>query len=132
MTIQSMIRVVFNASQKATSGKSLNDFLHVGPKLQTDLPTIITRWRFFKYVFTADIVKMFRQFRVSKPDTNWLRILWRFDPEQQLQVYLLLTLIGTLSSHPLPQTTGPGWAGTIPKRVQDIVRPLLRRRQLRR
>ena len=93
------IRVVFNASQKATSGKSLNDFLHVGPKLQTDLLTIITRWRFFKYVFTADIVKMFRQFHVSEPDINWLRILWRFNPEQQIQVYRLLTVTyGTASA----------------------------------
>ena len=31
------IRVVFNASQHSKSGKSLNDFLHKGPKLQSEL-----------------------------------------------------------------------------------------------
>ena len=53
-------RVVFNASQRARNGKSLNDHLHVGPKLQSELFGVLTRWRFFQYAFTADIVKIFR------------------------------------------------------------------------
>uniref|UniRef100_A0ABD2W636 Peptidase aspartic putative domain-containing protein n=1 Tax=Trichogramma kaykai TaxID=54128 RepID=A0ABD2W636_9HYME len=37
------LRVVFNASQKASNGKALNDFLHVGAKLQVDIATILLR-----------------------------------------------------------------------------------------
>ena len=53
------IRVVFNGSQKTGSAKSLNDFMMPGPKLQKDITTILTRWRMFAYVFTANIAKMF-------------------------------------------------------------------------
>ena len=62
------IRVVFNASQKGSNGVSFNDILLPGPKLQADITAILTRWRFFKFVFTADIVKMFRQILVHPDD----------------------------------------------------------------
>ncbi|CAI6372031.1 unnamed protein product [Macrosiphum euphorbiae] len=35
------IRVVFDASAKSSKGKSLNDLLHVGPKLQTDISDLV-------------------------------------------------------------------------------------------
>ena len=72
------IRVVFNASQKAFNKVSLNDALHQGPKLQQDLVVIILRWRFFKFVFMADIVKMYRQIYIDSRDRKWLRILYDF------------------------------------------------------
>ena len=71
------IRVVSNASQRTTSGSSLNDFLITGPKLQRDIFIILTRWRLFAIVFTADIIKMFRQFRIAPEDLDWLSIVWR-------------------------------------------------------
>ncbi|CAB0029775.1 unnamed protein product [Trichogramma brassicae] len=49
------LRVVFNASQKGSNGKSLNDLLLPGPKLQGDITLILTRWRFFKYAFTVTL-----------------------------------------------------------------------------
>ncbi|XP_058810074.1 uncharacterized protein LOC131675195, partial [Phymastichus coffea] len=52
------IRVVFNASQDASNGLSLNDCLHAGPKLQRDISVILTRWRYYRFVFSADIVKI--------------------------------------------------------------------------
>ncbi|KAL7291717.1 hypothetical protein TKK_0014506 [Trichogramma kaykai] len=86
------LRVVFNASQPATNGKSLNDFLHVGAKLQVDISTVLLRWRLGQYAFTADIIKMYRQIRVSDNDTMWQRILWRSHPEDTLQAYDLTTV----------------------------------------
>ena len=65
------IRVVFNASQKTGSAKFFNDFLLPGLKLQKDITTILTRWRIFAYVFTADIAKMFRQILVHPEDACW-------------------------------------------------------------
>ena len=93
------LRVVFNASQSAKNGKSLNDYLHSGPKLQSELLSVLTRWRFFRFVFTADIVKMFRQFRIHSDDTDWLRIFWRPSVNQPLQSYRLTTVTyGTASA----------------------------------
>lgn len=54
------LRVVFDGSCKSDTGVSLNDILLVGPVVQSDLFTLLARFRTFKYVFTADIVKMYR------------------------------------------------------------------------
>lgn len=59
------LRVVYDASHTSESGKSLNDCLLAGPKLQTDLWTIVIRARFFKILFTADIAKMYRKFLLT-------------------------------------------------------------------
>ncbi|XP_046810004.1 uncharacterized protein LOC124420590 [Lucilia cuprina] len=45
------LRVVFNGSCKTSSGLSLNDILHTGPKLQLEISDVITRWRQYRYVF---------------------------------------------------------------------------------
>ncbi|XP_058974969.1 uncharacterized protein LOC131801035 [Musca domestica] len=54
------VRVVFDASSKTSNGKALNDILHVGPKMQWDIFDIITKWRSWKFVISADVEKMFR------------------------------------------------------------------------
>lgn len=69
------LRVVFNASAPTSNGLSLNNHLQIGPKLQTELPLIIMRWRQFRYVYTADIVKMYRQILVDPRDVDYQRIL---------------------------------------------------------
>ena len=86
------IRVVFNASQASTNGRSLNDELLTGPKLQEDLWIVLTRWRFFRFVFTTDVVKMFRQILVSREDTNLQLIVWRETLKDELRTYRLLTV----------------------------------------
>ncbi|XP_008206110.1 uncharacterized protein LOC103316095 [Nasonia vitripennis] len=86
------IRVVFNASQLDENGVSFNYYLHTGPKLQEDIVIILIRWSFFQFVFTCDIVKMFRQFRVHPDDADWQRIFWRPDVESPVEVYRLTTV----------------------------------------
>ena len=93
------LRVVFNASQVTPSGLSLNECLHQGEALQADICTILTRWRKFSYVFTADIVKMFRQILIDPEDSNWQRILWRSSPFEEVRDFRLLTVTyGTTSA----------------------------------
>ncbi|XP_045463773.1 uncharacterized protein LOC123673333 [Harmonia axyridis] len=53
------IRVVFNASCASANGKSLNDLLLTGPKLQADISTLLLRFRLHQFVFTADIRQMY-------------------------------------------------------------------------
>ncbi|XP_024876474.1 uncharacterized protein LOC112457561, partial [Temnothorax curvispinosus] len=88
----SHLRVVFNASCATSNGSSLNDHLLVGPKLQPDLSAIILRWRLFKYVYTANMTKMYRQIRVDPRDVTYQRILWRECPNDPLREYSLLTV----------------------------------------
>ncbi|XP_041451321.1 uncharacterized protein LOC121404964 [Drosophila obscura] len=71
------LRVVFNASSPSSNGKSLNDTLHSGPVLQSDLTMQILRWRAFRYVFNADISKIYRQIQVSSQHKPHQRILSR-------------------------------------------------------
>lgn len=86
------MRVVFDASCKTSSGISLNDTLHSGPKLQEDLFTTMSRFRLFKYVVTGDIQKMYRQVHIDLPDSNFQLILWRENPDDEIKVLRLCTV----------------------------------------
>ncbi|KAL7291704.1 hypothetical protein TKK_0014493 [Trichogramma kaykai] len=94
------IRVVFNASQKAINRVALNDVLLPGAKLQKDITSVITRWRFSKYVFATDIVKMYRQILVHPDDVDWQRIVWRSDETKTIQDFRALTV--TYGTAPAP------------------------------
>lgn len=86
------VRVVFDASCKGNNNVSLNDELLVGPRLQQDLRHILMRWRSHKICIIADIVKMYRMIRVASEDTDFQRVVWRFDPSEPIQHYKLLRL----------------------------------------
>ncbi|XP_066590622.1 uncharacterized protein [Prorops nasuta] len=89
---QKKFRVVFNASRRISNQKCLNDFLLPGPILQSDLSLILTSWRQHRFVFTADIVKMFRQVLINKSDQDLLRILWSSNPNLPPRDYRLTTV----------------------------------------
>ncbi|XP_044573300.1 uncharacterized protein LOC123257613 [Drosophila ananassae] len=54
------LRVVFDGSYQDAKGMALNDTLSIGPSIQRDLFAVCLRFRMYKYVFSEDIVKMFR------------------------------------------------------------------------
>ncbi|XP_071651699.1 uncharacterized protein [Temnothorax longispinosus] len=87
------LRVVFNASAKTSSGKSLNDILRVGPNIQQTLFAIVLRFRQHLYVITADIVKMYRQVNLQEDQRHLQRILWRPSINGPILDHLLLTII---------------------------------------
>lgn len=70
------LRVVFNGSSRTDSGVSLNDLLHTGTKLQTNIFNVLIWFRQFKYIFSSDIEKMYRQIKIHEEDWNFQRILW--------------------------------------------------------
>ncbi|XP_043062888.1 uncharacterized protein LOC122319553 [Drosophila yakuba] len=76
-SVTTKLRVVFNASSPSSNGTSLNDILHAGPVLKSDLTNQILKWRYFRYVFSADIEKMYRQIWVDPKHTPFQRILFR-------------------------------------------------------
>ncbi|GFT01585.1 uncharacterized protein LOC103569155 [Trichonephila clavipes] len=90
-------RVVFDGSAKSSSGISLNDKLMVGPQLQTDLTTILLRFRTQKIAITADIEKMYRQ--ITLQDSDFQRIVWRNSPFEPIQDFRLTRIAyGTASA----------------------------------
>ncbi|XP_026741350.1 uncharacterized protein LOC113503524 [Trichoplusia ni] len=96
----SKVRVVFDASCKGSKGMSLNDNMLVGPTLQADLRHTIIRWRTHHIWFVADIVKMYRQVLGHKNDTILQGILWRDDPEKEINKYQLKTVTFFTESTP--------------------------------
>lgn len=86
------LRVVFDASRKTNTGVSLNDILRVGPTIQDDLSSLLTRWRKFPIAFTADLEKMYRQIRIANEDLDFQRIVWRSSPHKRIQDYQLQTV----------------------------------------
>ncbi|XP_062714118.1 uncharacterized protein LOC134290907 [Aedes albopictus] len=87
------LRVVFDASAKASpSDVALNQALLVGATVQNDIFVILIRfWKHF-VVFTADVLKMFRQIKVVPAHSCFQRIFWRDDPAQPLRVLELTTV----------------------------------------
>ncbi|XP_050079256.1 uncharacterized protein LOC126566864 [Anopheles maculipalpis] len=85
-------RVVFDASCKTSSGRSLNDVLLTGPQLQDDVVSIQLRFRMNLVALVADVEKMYRQILVEDNDKALQRILWRDDANEPIAVYELNTV----------------------------------------
>lgn len=86
------LRVVFDASFKTSNGVSLNNLMMTGPALQQNICDIILRWRLYRYTFTADIEKMYRQIWIAQNDRNYQLMLWRKRSEDPIKVYRLNTV----------------------------------------
>lgn len=94
------LRVVFNASSKDTNNLSLNDTLLTGPKLQSDIVSLLFKFRLHPVVFTADIKQMYRQILITDKHRDYQRILWRFSPSDSITEYRLNTVTFGISSSP--------------------------------
>jgi hypothetical protein len=86
------LRVVFNASEKTSTGLSLNDVMYRGPNLQQDLQSLLIKWRQYRFAFTADLEKMFRQIWLNKQDQNLQLIVWRDTENTKLRHFKLTTV----------------------------------------
>lgn len=86
------LRIVFDASNKSTTGVSLNEILMTGPTLQDNLIQILLRFRFRNIALVGDLEKMYRQISVRACDRDFQRILWRFSTSDPVQEYRLNTV----------------------------------------
>ncbi|XP_070854723.1 uncharacterized protein [Drosophila suzukii] len=89
-SLTTKMRVVYDASCKTSNGRSLNDILCTGPALQNDLGGVILNWRLHRYVFVADITKMYRCIDMHEEDAQYQRIFWR-DEKGLIKEYFLTT-----------------------------------------
>ena len=85
-------RIVFNASAKSSNHISLNDTLFSGPSLQSNITDILIQCRSYRYVYSADIQKMYRQIEIHPDDRKFQRILWRDSPTDPVSVFELCTV----------------------------------------
>ncbi|XP_076392699.1 uncharacterized protein LOC143265299 [Megachile rotundata] len=120
------IRVVFDGSAKTSSGLSLNDAQLVGPTVQSDLVTILIRFRKHRIVLSADIEKMYRQVLVASADRKYQRILWRSTDSEPIKTYELNTVTyGTASASFLAtralRQVGQDYAQSFP-RASSVIR----------
>ncbi|XP_025264298.1 uncharacterized protein LOC112637853 [Camponotus floridanus] len=99
-SITTKLRVVFNGSQLTTSGTSLNTSLLTGANLLPVLADVLLRWRWHRYVFLADIEKMYRQILVHPDDRDHQRILWRHRAVDDIREYRLRTVTYGLACAP--------------------------------
>lgn len=94
------LRVVYNASQKTSNGKSLNQQLAIGHVKQSDLTSLLVKFRFFKHVFTADIEKMYKQILVNEEQRDLQRFVYRFSPNEPMKEYRLKTVTFGMANAP--------------------------------
>ncbi|XP_047987201.1 uncharacterized protein LOC125227053 [Leguminivora glycinivorella] len=93
-------RIVYDASCKTTSGRSLNDNLLTGQKLHQDISDILLRYRLHKVVFTADLKMMYRYIGLCKEHRDFHRILWRFSPHDPVKEYRMCSVTFGVASAP--------------------------------
>lgn len=82
------LRVVYNASQETSNGKSLNDYLAIGSVNQSDILAHLLNFRIFKYAFTADVEKMYKQILLAEHQWDLHRFVYRFAKNEPLKEYI--------------------------------------------
>jgi hypothetical protein len=85
------LRVVFDGSALTKNGMSLNSITKNGPVVQSDYLNLLLRFRCWRYAFSSDAVKMYRQIRVHPSQRCYQVILWRDNSSEPIQVRKLCT-----------------------------------------
>ena len=85
-------RVVFVASEKTTTGTSLNDHLLIGPTVHSPLIDVLLRFRQHKVALTTDVSRMYRAVLLPKDQRDLHRFVWRDDPNQRVKDYRMTRL----------------------------------------
>ncbi|XP_053687000.1 uncharacterized protein LOC128736541 [Sabethes cyaneus] len=81
-------RIVWDAAAK-TDGVSLNSMLLKGPDQLVSLLGVLFRFRQFKVAVSSDVKEMFLQISMRECDKHSQRILWRTDPLQSADIFLV-------------------------------------------
>lgn len=80
------LRVVFDAAAR-WKGRSLNDGMHRGRKLQADLPKILIRFQLGKVAYSSDITAMYSRIRLQPRDARYNRFLWQDQGSNTILTY---------------------------------------------
>ncbi|KAJ8966009.1 hypothetical protein NQ317_012304 [Molorchus minor] len=100
-SLSTRLRVVMDASAKDAAGKSLNDCLYIGPKLQQDIFSLLLVFRSHPIIVTADIKKMYLQINVVEEHRDVQRIVWRSNSTESVRDFRLNVVSFGVNSSPL-------------------------------
>ena len=94
-SVTTAVRLVFDASQKTSSGVSLNDLLAKGAKVINSLIQILIRWKTKRYAFHTDITKMYNAVKLHEDFWRYQLYLWEqdLDPDKEPVLKVIKTLI---------------------------------------
>lgn len=98
-SLSTKCRVVFDAAAKCSSGRSFNNILYCGKKLQPDICIVLARFRRYPWVFGADISKMYLQIAVDDESALWQGIVWQL-PGEKVESYVSKRLVFGLKISP--------------------------------
>ena len=94
-------RVVFNASSTIKGKMSLNQCLSKGASINSDLWTVLSRFRIAPIVLMTDLVKAFLQIRIHPEDRDLLRYLWfNSEKDEQPEMYRMTSVAFGVTSSP--------------------------------
>ncbi|XP_058811166.1 uncharacterized protein LOC131676054 [Topomyia yanbarensis] len=82
------VRLIWDAAAKIND-VSLNSQLLKGPDLLTPLPTVLSQFRQFPIAVCGDIKEMFHQIKIREQDRQSQRFLWRDNPTDRPQIYVM-------------------------------------------
>ncbi|XP_055604354.1 uncharacterized protein LOC129752604 [Uranotaenia lowii] len=92
------VRLIWDAAAKV-DGVSLNAMLLKGPDQLTSLPAVLFRFRQYPVAVCGDIREMYHQILIREADRSAQRFLWRSDPNQQPEVFVMdVATFGSTSS----------------------------------
>ena len=100
-------RIVYDASSRCKNGKSLNDCVLCGPKLQQDILAILIRFRSAFFTIISDISKMFLNCNIKPVDRDFLRFLYQ-NPELKnpvIRIFRFTTLVFGVVDSPFQSLT---------------------------
>ncbi|XP_031625661.1 uncharacterized protein LOC116342286 [Contarinia nasturtii] len=94
------LRTVYNASQKTTNGKSLNEQLAIGKTVQSTMFELTLQWRTHKISLIADIEKMYKQIKLDENQQHLQMVLWRDSEHERIKEYKMTTVTFGFSDSP--------------------------------
>ena len=90
------LRIVFDATAEFEE-KSLNNSMLTGPKLQSELPEILLKFRERSITLGAQMETMFSRIRLTKADARYHRFLMTEPTTGEVEVYQMNRLKATLA-----------------------------------
>lgn len=94
------LRPVYNASQRTTNGKSLNEQLAMGKMDQPTIFELLLRWRTYEIAFIEDIEKMYLQIKLDEAQHYLQVILWWEEETNKICEYKMTTVTFGLANSP--------------------------------
>ncbi|XP_065185956.1 uncharacterized protein LOC135816784 [Sycon ciliatum] len=93
------VRIVFDGSAKVM-GDSINDRMHAGQKLQSDLVKVLLRFCHHPIALTADISEMFLQVELRDNDRKYHRFVWSESPHHPLVFFEFCRVVFGMRASP--------------------------------